>query len=281
MLYIYVLQLHNDKYYVGKTMNPHFRFDNHFANNGTEWTKLHKPLKILELIPNCDDYDEEKYTYKYMDKYGIDNVRGGSYSSVVLDTETKKQLIKISNSINNRCFICGKTDGHFAKECVYNIVNNENNDNENDVTEQQISASSLITSKYDYIMLQTLLTDTPAKMLVNVSDLDIIKKIKVIRIKLGDSIILNYKKSEYSSLKELVEDAINIFDKYDDADIAKIPNITSIEHAKSLRQYLLPCKINLYKNIAELLGLLSPARCKLLQLGCSFREIESIIIQSL
>jgi hypothetical protein len=214
-----------------------------------------------------------------MDKYGIDNVRGGSYSSVVLDTETKKQLIKISNNINNRCFICGKRDGHFAKECVYN-----NNNNANDATEQHTSAtstSSLITSKYDYIMLQTLLTDTPAKMLVNISDLDIIKKIKVIRIKLGDSIILNYKKSEYSSLKELVEDAINIFDKYNDADIAKIPNITSIEHAKSLRQYLLPCKINLYKNIAELLGLLSPYRCKLLQSGCLFQEIENIIIQSL
>ena len=158
-------------------------------------------------------------------------------------------------------------------------VNNVNNVN-TDAIEQHTSSSSSATSKYDYIMLQTLLTDTPAKMLVNVSDLDIIKKIKVIRIKLGDSIILNYKKSEYSSLKELVEDAINIFDKYDDADIAKIPNITSIEHAKSLRQYLLPCKINLYKNIAELLGLLSPDRCKLLQLGCSFQELESIIIQS-
>ena len=116
MLYIYVLQLQNDKYYVGKTLNPHSRIETHFTNNGSEWTKLHKPIKLLELIPNCDDYDEDKYTYKYMDKFGIDNVRGGSYSTPVLDDCTINQLVKISNSVNNRCYTCGKY-GHYANYC--------------------------------------------------------------------------------------------------------------------------------------------------------------------
>jgi hypothetical protein len=266
MLYIYVLQLQDDKYYVGKTMNPHFRFDNHFTNNGTEWTRLHKPLKILELIPNCDDYDEEKYTYKYMDKYGIDNVRGGSYSSVVLDAETKRQLVKISNSINNRCFVCGKTDGHFAKECVHND------------TLRTIRTSHI---RNDYIPLQTLLTDTPERMLSNSEDLEIIKRLKSIRIKLGDNILLNYKKPEYSSLKELVADASNIFENYDDTELARIPTITSVEHAKSLRKYLLPCKIGFYTQIAGLLDSISSERCKLLQSGSTFQELENNILYSL
>ena len=274
MLYIYVLQLQNDKYYVGKTMNPHFRFDNHFTNNGTEWTKLYKPLKILELIPNCDDYDEEKYTYKYMDKYGIDNVRGGSYSSVVLDTETKKQLIKISNSINNRCFICGKTDGHFAKECAYNTNNRMEISSISEQPLQQLQHQR----KYDYIPLKTLLTDVPKTMMTNINDLDIINELKGIRLKLGDSIILNYNKAEYNSLKELVEDAINIFDKYDDAMLANIPNITSIEHALSLRKYLLPCKIAFYKHIAGLLEKMSVERCDLLQSGSTFDELKNSIM---
>ena len=116
MLFIYIIQLQNDKYYIGKTVNPHYRIESHFTNNGAEWTKLYKPIKILELIPNCDNYDEDKYTYKYMDMYGIDNVRGGSYTSPILDDETKKQLVKISNSVNNRCYTCGKY-GHYANYC--------------------------------------------------------------------------------------------------------------------------------------------------------------------
>jgi len=82
MIYIYVLQLEKGKYYIGKTKNPHFRLESHFNLDGSEWKKLYKPIKILELISNCDDYDEDKYTRIYMDKYGIDNVRGGSFVTV-------------------------------------------------------------------------------------------------------------------------------------------------------------------------------------------------------
>jgi hypothetical protein len=103
MVYIYTLKLNRGKYYVGKTSNPHFRIESHFNSDGSRWTKIYKPLKLLELIQG-DDYDEDKYTKMYMDKYGIDNVRGGSYTSVNLDDETKSQLLKISNSTNNRCF---------------------------------------------------------------------------------------------------------------------------------------------------------------------------------
>jgi len=116
MVYIYILQLEQGKYYVGKTINPSFRLDSHFNSNGSAWTKLYKPIKMVELIPNCDDYDEDKYTRMFMDKYGIDNVRGGSFVSVELEQSTITHLTQMKNGTNDKCFNCGKS-GHFAKNC--------------------------------------------------------------------------------------------------------------------------------------------------------------------
>lgn len=119
MVYIYVLKLEENKYYVGKTNDPLFRIQNHMKENGSEWTKLYKPLKLIELKANCDDYDEDKTTIKYMNEYGISNVRGGSFVSVKLKKTSTETLRLMMNSVNNRCFKCGK-EGHFYNQCKEN-----------------------------------------------------------------------------------------------------------------------------------------------------------------
>jgi len=120
MVFIYVLQLEEGKYYIGKTNNPAFRLENHFNSNGSAWTKKYNPIKVTELMPDCDDYDEDKYTIKYMDKYGIDNVRGGSFCEIKLNDNNLITLNQMSNGTNNKCFICSSKH-HFAKDCKKEI----------------------------------------------------------------------------------------------------------------------------------------------------------------
>ena len=115
MVFIYVLKLNSNKYYVGKTENPDTRLENHYNNNGSLWTKKYKPIKTIELFEG-NKYDEDKYVLKYMDKYGIDNVRGGSYSNVNLSNTQKSHLRQICRSQNDKCFNCGK-NGHFTNNC--------------------------------------------------------------------------------------------------------------------------------------------------------------------
>lgn len=116
MVYIYAIKLEQNKYYIGKTNNPGLRLNDHFNSSGSAWTKKYKPIKVLELIPNCDSFDEDKYTKIYMSNYGINNVRGGSYCELKLSKYQLDSLSKELCTISDKCYNCGEKD-HFIKEC--------------------------------------------------------------------------------------------------------------------------------------------------------------------
>jgi hypothetical protein len=116
MVFIYVLELENKKYYIGKTTNPTFRLEQHGKSNGSSWTQKYKPIKLLQLIPNCDNFDEDKFTLKYMEQYGINNVRGGTFCELKLKKDNIETIKKMINGSTDKCYICGES-GHFANKC--------------------------------------------------------------------------------------------------------------------------------------------------------------------
>ncbi len=114
---IYVLLLEGDKYYVGKTNNLNRRLEEHFSGeNSAEWTKLHRPVKVINVQPCNGDFDEVNVTKEYMSKFGIDNVRGGAYSNCTLSLEQKRLLEVEIRSAKGLCNNCGE-EGHYANVC--------------------------------------------------------------------------------------------------------------------------------------------------------------------
>ena len=116
MVAIYVLKLQNNKYYVGKTTNPHYRLNEHFSECGSEWTKKYKPICIHELRPDKTATDEQIVTQEYMKKYGINNVRGGPWCKISLTKSEEDLITKIIQSNTDNCYKCGKP-GHFSSAC--------------------------------------------------------------------------------------------------------------------------------------------------------------------
>lgn len=118
---IYVLRCEKGKYYIGYTKQPKKRIEAHFASCGSEWTKLYKPLDTIEKIEFHDDFDEDKLTKKYMAKYGIENVRGGTYVQIRLPEYQKMALRDELRMASGACMRCGEM-GHFIAMCKH-IVN--------------------------------------------------------------------------------------------------------------------------------------------------------------
>jgi predicted GIY-YIG superfamily endonuclease len=103
MEYIYTLQLQDEKYYVGKSSDPDSRYIQHKHGNGAEWTKKYKPVKLLDTKPLTGEHDETNLTKDLMKKYGIENVRGGSYTTLELDEATKTVLEREIRGNTDKC----------------------------------------------------------------------------------------------------------------------------------------------------------------------------------
>ena len=166
---IYVLQLEKNKYYVGKTNNVSQCLLSHYQSTGSSWTTKYKPIELYEMVDTDDDYDEDKYTLKYMKKYGIENVRGGSFTQIELSENQINTLQQMIKGQNNQCYKCGSND-HFVNNCIFtqieSVVNNLHN------KQEIISKLESVSNAYERISkLEDIRSQTQHILEFSVSDL--------------------------------------------------------------------------------------------------------------
>jgi predicted GIY-YIG superfamily endonuclease len=117
---IYVLGCEGGKYYVGKTGDIARRMHEHLEGVGSAWTTKYKVQKLIEVRTDQSPFAEDAVTKEYMARYGIHNVRGGSYVKEVLDTVQVAAIQKELWSVSGTCLCCGSVE-HGAKSCP-NVV---------------------------------------------------------------------------------------------------------------------------------------------------------------
>ena len=129
MVDIYVLECEDGNIYVGKTSKGIKRLKQHIDGRGAEWTKMHKPKRVMEYYTNATDSDERKITDQMIKKHGAKKVRGAGLtkrkmSQKELDNLNKKAGFKVEskkkqkNSVSKstKCGRCGRS-GHNRSQC--------------------------------------------------------------------------------------------------------------------------------------------------------------------
>jgi hypothetical protein len=115
---VYVLELKDNKFYVGKSSDKEVRIKRHTNGYGSAWTNKYKPINELSPVTNPQQSFWELWeTLELMKKYGINNVRGSMFTSPYpLLREDKIMAAQLYCELYDLCRKCGGS-GHFITHC--------------------------------------------------------------------------------------------------------------------------------------------------------------------
>lgn len=86
---IHVISQYNSKYFVTLTKEADAAvvLSNMEKELGTMWTIRNSPHRVKNSYPDMDEWDIEDMVLLAMSKYGVENVRGGSYNNEMLSLD--------------------------------------------------------------------------------------------------------------------------------------------------------------------------------------------------
>lgn len=101
---LYTLELEHGCYYVGITRfrSVQVRYQQHATGRGSKWTKLHLPIRIIytrklgHMLEKDATLIETATTLQFIERYGVDVVRGGRLVAVdpAVHRSTYLRLVK-------------------------------------------------------------------------------------------------------------------------------------------------------------------------------------------
>lgn len=120
-MFVYILSLTNNKYYVGRTANVMKRYDEHVSGNGSVWTKLYQPIALLNVLDETDQFSELNVTLLCMRDYQVENVRGSCFTQITLEDSEISIIQKMISGIHDECYIC-KSTTHYMNQCPRRLL---------------------------------------------------------------------------------------------------------------------------------------------------------------
>ena len=94
---VYTLELEGSKHYVGYSDDVPRRICEHWLGRGAIWTRLHPPVKVLEVVPGSKELENAK-TIALMCRKGWRCVRGGQWCS----TEMKAMPLPLARVLASK-----------------------------------------------------------------------------------------------------------------------------------------------------------------------------------
>jgi hypothetical protein len=108
MVYIYVFKSTVGKWLIGEKKNMDH-----------PWMKTYRPFTLDKTIKQINT-NIQQIVNTYMEKYGVENVRGGSYSNVELCIDDYEHINRYLWMKNGLCRECGYTK-HNSDICTFHL----------------------------------------------------------------------------------------------------------------------------------------------------------------